>query len=310
MSESSQYTNSIFQQPWWLDAVAPGQWSVAQVAEGGDVRARMPYVETSKYGLRGITMPKLTQTLGPWLASSGGKSAKRLKQEKEWLTALVDQLPPFDYFVQCWHYSVENWLPFFWRGFTCSTRYTFVLDDLSSLEDVARGFHENTRWEIKKARQQLNVRTDLGLDEFWPLNELTFARQGQRPPYTRQLVDRLDEACRQRDARKIFFAEDAKGHLHAALYLVWDQNAAYYLMSGSDPELRRSGAMSLLVQEAIAFASTVTRRFDFEGSMIEPIEHFVRNFGAQPKPYFLLRGYSRRMNVVDGFRSMFRKAAG
>ncbi|KZZ15518.1 hypothetical protein A3751_17170 [Oleiphilus sp. HI0080] len=38
--------------------------------------------------------------------------------------------------------------------------------------------------------------------------------------------------------------------------------------------------------EAIKFASTVTKRFDFEGSMIEPIERFFRGFGAMQKPYF------------------------
>jgi hypothetical protein len=310
MSQHCEYTNSIFQQPWWLDAVTPGAWSVATVEENGQTRARMPYVESRKYGLRCITQPKLTQTLGPWLMPTGEKSVHRLKKEKDWLTALVDQLPAFDFFQQAWHYSMHNWLPFFWRGFECASRYTFVLDDLSDLDQLQRGFHDKTRSEIKKARQQLQVRTDLSLDVFWQLNQQTFARQGRRVPYSRELVSRLDTACEQHHARQMFFAEDSAGNVHAALYLVWDANSAYYLMSGSDPALRRSGALSLLVSEAIAFASTVTRRFDFEGSMVAPIEHFVRNFGARPKPYFVLTGRSRRMNVIQGFQGMFRKAAG
>ncbi len=81
-------------------------------------------------------------------------------------------------------------------------------------------------------------------------------------------------------------------------------------MSGSDPDLRSSGALSLLMHEAIQFAATVTQRFDFEGSMHEPIERFFRNFGATPKQYFQVRGYSRRASVLQGFRDMFRKAAG
>jgi hypothetical protein len=84
----------------------------------------------------------------------------------------------------------------------------------------------------------------------------------------------------------MLFAQDAQGRLHAAAYIVWDEQAAYYLMGGADPELRTSGATSLLMWEAIKFASTVTQTFDFEGSMIESIERFFRAFGAKQKRYF------------------------
>lgn len=57
-------------------------------------------------------------------------------------------------------------------------------------------------------------------------------------------------------------------------------------MGGSDPDLRNSGANSLCMWEAIKFASTATKAFDFEGSMIEPVERFFRAFGARQKPYF------------------------
>ena len=54
----------------------------------------------------------------------------------------------------------------------------------------------------------------------------------------------------------------------------------------ADPELSHSGATSYLTWEAIKFAATVTNTFDFEGSMLEPVERFVRAFGARQKPYF------------------------
>jgi hypothetical protein len=44
----------------------------------------------------------------------------------------------------------------------------------------------------------------------------------------------------------MFFAQDAEGRIHAALYLVWDASYAYYLLGGADPRLRGSGAQSLL----------------------------------------------------------------
>ena len=121
---------------------------------------------------------------------------------------------------------------------------------------------------------------------FLNMNEMTFTRQGMSLPYSRELVARLDQTCAEHDCRKVFFAEDAEGRLHAAIYIVWDEKEAYYLMGGADPELRNSGATSLCMWEAIKFASTVTRKFNFEGSMIEPVERFFRAFGARQYPYF------------------------
>jgi hypothetical protein len=96
----------------------------------------------------------------------------------------------------------------------------------------------------------------------------------------------LDKACERHNARKIFFAVDRDGNVHAAVHIIWDENSAYYLMSGGDLIFRNSGTTSLCLWEAIKFASTVTKRFDFEGSMLEPVERFFRAFGARQVPYF------------------------
>src|SRR5690606_7169058 len=157
---------------------------------------------------------------------------------------------------------------------------TYVLEDLTDLDGVWMSFRGNIRTEIRKAEKQLTVNTDGDLDRFLDVNDLTFQRQGKSPPYDRETVSRLDAECESRNARKIYFAEDPDGRVHAAVYIVWDERSAFYLMGGSDPELRSSGAMSLALWHAIKHAATVTERFDFEGSMREAIEYYVRGFGA------------------------------
>src|SRR5260370_7073664 len=99
----------------------------------------------------------------------------------------------------------------------------------------------------------------------------------------------------------MFFAEGPEGRIHAAVYIIWDDRSAYYLMGAADPELRNSGATSLLLWEAIQFAATVTRSFDFEGSMIESIERFFRAFGAKQKPYFHISRMIPLMASLPGF---------
>lgn len=43
--ENIDQTHSIFEQPWWLDAAAPGQWDVVEIEEGGgsSLDSRSPY---------------------------------------------------------------------------------------------------------------------------------------------------------------------------------------------------------------------------------------------------------------------------
>lgn len=282
-------TIPLFSQAWWLDAVAGEEhWDVALVQNGGQILASMPYVLHRRKPLVLLGHPPLTQTLGPWLRNTGAKQATKLSRHKDWMERLIEALPHYDYFRQNWHHSQSNWAPFFWAGFVQTTRYTYRLRDLSDERKLWESLQPNIRREIRKAqgRFDLRVRTDLGVRDFLKLNVQTFERQGKGLPYSAGLVERLDAACQGRRARRIFIAEDSEGRRHAGAYIVWDSSSAYYLMGGGDPELRNSGATSLCIWESIRFAATVTRNFDFEGSMIEPVERFFRAFGAEQTPYF------------------------
>lgn len=294
-------TIPIFSQAWWLDAVAGDNWNVCIVEKGDQILATMPYVVHKKFGLTLLTQPKLTQTLGPWLRPSTAKYSKQLSQQKDLMEALIDQLPKYHYFSQNWHYSNTNWLPFYWRGFEQVTRYTYVVDDLSNVDDIWGDFQENIRREIRKAENKFNlvVKENLPFSDFLLLNRQTFLRQGMRLPYSENFVIQLVSTAKDRNQCRWFIAQDNEGRNHAGVLLVWDSESAYYLMGGGDPDLRNSGATSLCMWESIKFASTVTKRFDFEGSMIEPVERFFRAFGAKQTPYFALTHRpSRWLNTV------------
>jgi hypothetical protein len=83
----------------------------------------------------------------------------------------------------------------------------------------------------------------------------------------------------------MLFAYDDADRVHAVAYVVCDRRTAYYLMGGGDPKLRTSGASSLLLWEAIRRTRPVVSVFDFEGSMLRPVERFFRAFGGRQVPY-------------------------
>lgn len=281
-------TIPIFSRDWWLDAVCGDSWDVCVVERGGDIVASMPYQVKLSFGLTVLSQPPLTQTLGPWLKSFKGKYANRLKWEKDVFEELIRQLPRFSDFRQSWHFSQTNWLPFYWRGFKQTTRYTYRLEGLSDLDQIWSGFRENIRGDIRKAvgKHQLSVIRDGSPKELLDLQAKTFARQKREVPFSRSLVQGLWDSCAERGAAKIFLVKDDEDQCHAGLCLVWDEMSAYYLIGGGDPNLRSSGATSLGLWNAIQYASEVTKSFDFEGSMLEPVERFFRAFGATQTPYF------------------------
>ena len=304
-------TIPLFSRDWWLDAVCGDDWDVCLVEKGGKVLASMPYYyQKNRLGMKIICQPKETQTLGPWLSLSNAKSANRLGQEKKLMTELIHQLPKFSHFHQQWHHARTNWLPFFWHGFYQTTQYTYRIPDLSDLAKIWAGFRENIRTDIRKAKTQysLNVQRYNSIDDFLVLNAKTFERQKISPPYSRSFIKRLDNACANRGARAIFICADSEGRHHAGAYIVWDDECAYYLMGGGDPGLRSSGATSLCLWEAIQFAASKSKSFDFEGSMIEPVERFFRAFGADQTPYFSIQKTPSKILRLAGYiRKMFVK---
>ena len=289
-----QHSYCLFQEPWWLDIVAPDGWSEAVVRNAGGVVARMPYVVSRRYGVSMLTRPLLTPVLGPWHRATGGKSATRLRVEKDNTQALLAQLPKCHrYSINC-HASLSNTLPFQWAGYSANVKYTYRFSDLSDLDGVWKRLSSNIRSDVRKAEKQVTVEHDLGAAAFYQVLEKTFQRQGRRAPFSRQRLEQIDHSLAEYERRRQFFAVDSSGRIHAVVYMVWDERSAYYLLGGGDPELRSSGASSLLLWHAIQHAADVTRAFDFEGSMIEPVERFFRAFGAEQTTYFQLTRYNSR----------------
>lgn len=278
----------IFSKNWWLDAVCgEDNWNVVIVEKDHKLLASLPYYKKQESIFNIITLPQLTQTMGVYIKyPKNQKYEKKLSYEKQVMRELIENLPHLDSFNQQFHYSITNWLPFYWKGFQQTTRYTYIIEDLKNIDLIWENLNNKTRTDIRKAEKHVKVISNDNIELFHQMSSMTFERQNLDMPYSIEFMKKLDRTCQNNNNRKIFFAIDENEQIHAAIYIVWDENSAYYLMGGGDPKLRNSGANHLLIWEAIKFASTVTKTFDFEGSMIEPIEKFFRSFGAVQKPYF------------------------
>jgi hypothetical protein len=127
------------------------------------------------------------------------------------------------------------------------------------------------------------------------------------PAVSRAEFERLEAAVLRRDAGTTLFARDDAGRVRAAVWVVWDSHAAHYLLVGADPNLRTSGASSLLLWEAIMRARAVTDAFDFHGSMLQSVERFFRAFGGRQTPYLNVTRTNPAVRVALTARSGWRR---
>ena len=135
----------------------------------------------------------------------------------------------------------------------------------------------------------------------------TFERQGRKLPFNESIIRKLDNELKCRDSRVLLYAYDDEDNVHAATYFVFDNNRCYYLLSGGDPDFRNSGATSLLLWEGIKLASNRVKIFDFEGSMIEDIERFVRSFGACPRVYYRVTKFNVILSMAEYMKPKIKK---
>lgn len=275
----------IFAQDWYLDSVsAGGEWGAATVEAGGQVVAALPYFLKRKGPFRYIVMPPFLKHLGPYLRQADTPS---LTDTHQLYAALIEKLPVVDAFEQDFSPTVTNWLPFYWKGYQQSTRYTYrlVLDDLDRIYD---GINRNMQRNIRKAQAAVSITRGGDIADLYRINRLSFDRQALPLPYPYELLKRHDEALVAHQARQLFFATDGSGRMHSASSLIFDAQTAYYHIAGDDPETRNNGAGILLTWEAIRYTKEVLglNHFDFEGSMMQNVEAIRRQFGAVQQPYF------------------------
>ena len=240
----------------------------------------------------------------------GSKKTRKYAREKELLTELIGQLPKGINIDIDLDHRCDFLFPFAWNRCGLSLRYSYRLEKLSDLDALWNGFADNIRREIRKAEKVLKVEDDHPLEDLILLQDKTFQRQGRSSPGKSELLNRLDSVLVKKNARKFLCAVDAEGRIHASSYFVFDEKCCYYLIGGGDPELRTSGGSSLLMWEGIKFASSVSDAFDFEGSMIEPIERFFRAFGGTPTPYWRVTKLNPILSMADYMKPKLKKLLG
>lgn len=277
----------IYFAPEWLDAVCgKNDWDVIlEINADKIIQGILVYKKSKKLGLSFITMPMLTPYSGIWLNYPKGlHTHSKVSFEKKITKALIEKLPSFSFYYQQFHPRFENWLPYMWSNYSQRTSYTYRINDLSNLEKIYIDFKGSVRTDIKKASEALTVKPIHDFSLFQEFLQTSFDKQNKPNPYHTERFQSIDSFLSNNNQRKILGAFNARNELIAANYIIQDKKTAYYFASAYDPEFGSKAPVSLLIWEALQQVANEVSCFDFEGSIIPGIEHFIRGFGGELTP--------------------------
>jgi len=112
------------------------------------------------------------------------------------------------------------------------------------------------------AEKSIAIKQSYDGEKLYSLFKKTMNNQGRKPGYPQRILVELCKEIEKRQCGCVLIGEDKNGIAHSGLLLVWDSTAAYYLVGGTDPELRESGAMPLTMWTAIKEASKHINVYD------------------------------------------------
>ena len=290
---------------WWNEVVVEN-WDVVVLANGTQIKAVWPFFERNKGPWKFIANPYFTPYSGPFIVyPEGQKPDTKISYENKIHRELIVQLPKFSEMSMNFHLGFMNSLVFHWDGFKDFKRFTYLLDLEQNLEDLFGNFRENTKRQIRKAEKLLSIKEKLDPNLLESLLKETYSTQkNEYPAIPSNYFHRIANYIKKYNCGKMFVAEDSKENIHATALIIWDHSAAYYLIGGAASTHKNSGAMSLLMWNAIQFCKKEKLNvFNFEGSSVEQIEKFIRGFGGNLTTFSNISAQkSKTLEIAKGLK--------
>lgn len=168
---------------------------------------------------------------------------------------------------------------------------SYIIDLEKSEDELFSSVHSKHRNVIRKAQKD-GILIKHGKDYQKQVIELmndTFSRQGLSATMDENYLKCLDELSEQVE---YWISEDSNGNIQGSAIFLWNKgNSCYYLHGGSAPRTA-TGAMNLLIWEAMLYMKEKgVRFFDFVGARVSPepgsklegIQRFKERFGSTLK---------------------------
>jgi lipid II:glycine glycyltransferase (peptidoglycan interpeptide bridge formation enzyme) len=303
-TDNQDLGRSIFQQSWWLDCATAGRWEEVTVKSGDRTVGWLPYLVSRRWGFAISNMPLLTHTLGPIVDAGNGRPNTRLLNRFTITSELLQQLPKLAHFRQVLAAGTPEALPY--QAFGCHVRCQFTfISDCSDMEAAWKSMRDKTRNLIRRSQERSLVTEPGDPEEFLRFYAANCESRRQINRYHTPIAKKLLELCLRRDQGRIFLLR-ARGNerVQAGIFVVWDADSMYFLMSSRAADSADSGAISHLVWLGMNEAHRRGVKFDFDGVSSPGTFRFLSGFGGEVATRFAVEKFSWPYHSLDKLRAL------
>jgi hypothetical protein len=270
---------TVFHEAWLLDAASDGAVEFVEVLDQGRVVGRLPFIRRRSLGVTLITQPRLIHLLGPVIDDGRGSSVTRALKRNRILSELLGKLPAASGFSQKIHGGLSDVVAFQEAGYEIKVELTYNVQPAPDAQ-IWKGMRDKTRNVIRRAQEQLEIRTIENHSEFADFYYENLSDRKQRSYYPPHQVNAVCREAMARGRGQALGAYDSSGQLCAAIFMLKDEHVTYYYMSTRRQEAH-NGAISLLIWTGIRSAAGEGHTFDFDGFSSNGNSLFYAGFGGQ-----------------------------
>jgi lipid II:glycine glycyltransferase (peptidoglycan interpeptide bridge formation enzyme) len=241
------------------------------------------FIYESKLGFKFIRNPFLT----PYTGFHGTIGTMTVEDLNKAIHSIMKQLPKFDIFNMDLQPSVNSQLNI--PIFTQIKKRTNLLE-LNSVDLIYKNFKPSLQRQIKKSERNLQIKIGNDISILSKLYATSLAKRGEKSHVPISFFKKVWDFCQHNQCGSLYYSIDSFNQIHAAILILHDETHSYYVCGGSNNKHLSSGAMSGLMWHAIKESIRLNKKyFDFEGSMIDGVNRFFKNFSPTEINYLNLQ---------------------
>ncbi len=276
---------TIFHTPWWLEAASNSNYDVVEVQSGGHTIGRLPFMLTPHvFGLTLCSEPQFCHSLGPALDTGPGNLTTRHNNHFEITQALIRKLPACSAYSMPLHAGTLDTFAFTDAGWNTQVQFTYVVYPRGEAA-LWQALRDKTRNVIRRAEERWQVTAVTDPAEFVRAYECNLVKRQRHNFYSR--MGPVCAAALQHGRGRILAVRSEGGEILAAIVVVWDQRAMYYLLTTRSASAA-NGTVSLLLWHAIKMANERSLVFDFDNVGSPGSRLFYSGFGGQVEPRYVV----------------------
>ena len=261
----SSGNSSVYVNCWFLDIVCPTWKGLIW----GDYEYIMPLPFRRKFGISYIAQPIYAQQFGIFPEPEDKILTEMLNWVSSHFKYIRLSLNPI---------NITNRL-----GFLNEIRKNYILSLNLQYPEIKARYPQNTRRNIRKAKQVVFMLKEIGIAEYIRLKS-SFPGVEDDPRLQKTISQIITTAMRLRKG-KIYGAYSLENEFCAAAFFLFDSKRVYYLNAVSSDTGKELSAMYAIVDQFIQDHAGQDLILDFEGSQNPGIARFYEGFGAECEIY-------------------------